>query len=118
MCAWTRGCKHTLDLSVLCLLLAAHAQSQSAEPRLARDLLVEDDFAHVVVVRPEVQVNVSEGSVMSCFKVTPASTSCLLQKDAVQAANQSIAQSLSVLHSAAERTDLIVLPVSIRHLVA
>ena len=118
MCAWTRGCKHTLDLSVLCLLLAAHAQSQSAEPRLARDLLVEDDFAHVVVVRPEVQVNVSEGSVMSCFKVTPASTSCLLQKDAVQAANQSIAQSLSVLHSAAERTDLIVFPVSIRHLAA
>ena len=97
MCACTA-------LSVLCLLLAAHAQSQSA--------------AHIVVVRPEVQVNVSEGAVMSCFKVTPASTSCLLQKDAVQAANQSIAQTLSMLHSAAERTDLIVLPVSIRHLAA
>ena len=102
--------------SVLCLLLAAHAQSQSAEPRVARDLLVEDDFAHIVVVRPEVQVNVSEGAVMSCFKVTSASTSCLQQKDAVQAANQSIAQTR--LNSAAERTDLIVFPVSIRHLAA
>ena len=89
MCACTA-------LSVLCLLLAAHAQSRSAEPRVARDLLVEDDFAHIVVVRPEVQVNVSEGAVMSCFKVTSASTSCLQQKDAVQAANQSIAQTLSV----------------------
>ena len=111
MCACTA-------LSVLCLLLAAHAQSQSAEPRVARDLLVEDDFAHIVVVRPEVQVNVSEGAVMSCFKVTSASTSCLQQKDAVQAANQSIAQTMSGLNSAAERTDLIVFPVSIRHLAA